>query len=289
MAPKRPAIMFYPGDWMKDPCLRRCSPAARGVFIDLLCLMHEMPTRGVLRDASGAAWSAQDASDAIQGAKVEHVDELVDKGVVRRSRREHILFSARMLRDHREDLAQRRAKASAGVASGKARRKQRGNRPRTDKEHERNRPRTEGGTKVNSSSSSSISASATTPQPPGGGQGGAVVKLLERCGVPVKRIDPEALNGRTTASVLAHWGEIAGDPKVNSVGGVLWSRVVSGGEAPPLSARMVVSAVNAGIVTAATIAGDTIDLSGAKHNGDGVSRNGEVLLATNELDQAEYA
>jgi hypothetical protein len=39
---------FYPGDWMKDPDLRRCSPAARGVYMDLLCLMFECEERGVL-------------------------------------------------------------------------------------------------------------------------------------------------------------------------------------------------------------------------------------------------
>lgn len=41
--PKRklPALMFYTGDWLKDPQVRRCSPATRGVWVDLLCYMHE--------------------------------------------------------------------------------------------------------------------------------------------------------------------------------------------------------------------------------------------------------
>ena len=33
---------------MKDPSLRACSLAARGLWIDLLCLMHESPQRGYL-------------------------------------------------------------------------------------------------------------------------------------------------------------------------------------------------------------------------------------------------
>lgn len=38
---KRPAFMFYPADWRKDPELRVCSIAARGLWIDMLALMHE--------------------------------------------------------------------------------------------------------------------------------------------------------------------------------------------------------------------------------------------------------
>ncbi len=45
---KRPAIMFYTGDWMKDPHLATCSPATRGIWIDMLCLMHENSESGKL-------------------------------------------------------------------------------------------------------------------------------------------------------------------------------------------------------------------------------------------------
>jgi hypothetical protein len=38
---KNPAFMFYPGDWMKDPALGMCSPATRGIWIDILCAMYE--------------------------------------------------------------------------------------------------------------------------------------------------------------------------------------------------------------------------------------------------------
>lgn len=45
---KRPAIMFYTGDWMKDPHLAMCSPATRGIWIDMICLMHENSESGRL-------------------------------------------------------------------------------------------------------------------------------------------------------------------------------------------------------------------------------------------------
>lgn len=37
---KRPAFMFYPSDWRSDTELRVCSIAARGLWIDMLALMH---------------------------------------------------------------------------------------------------------------------------------------------------------------------------------------------------------------------------------------------------------
>ena len=46
---KRPSLQWYPGDWLKDPNLGQCSPAARGVWMDLLSLMHENDQSGEIR------------------------------------------------------------------------------------------------------------------------------------------------------------------------------------------------------------------------------------------------
>lgn len=54
---KMPAILFYTGDWLKDPAVRCCSLAARGLWIDMLCLMYESPIRGHLSLANGDAVS----------------------------------------------------------------------------------------------------------------------------------------------------------------------------------------------------------------------------------------
>jgi len=45
---KIPYIPFYTGDWLKDPQLSLCAPATRGVWIDLLCAMHEAGRVGSL-------------------------------------------------------------------------------------------------------------------------------------------------------------------------------------------------------------------------------------------------
>jgi len=39
MTRKPPAMMFYVSDWLGDPAVGSCSPATRGIWVDLLCAM----------------------------------------------------------------------------------------------------------------------------------------------------------------------------------------------------------------------------------------------------------
>jgi hypothetical protein len=76
---KRPSFQFYPGDWMSDLKLRRCSPAARGVWVDVLCAMHDSDDAyGILR------WPLKEIARTV-GASLAHMRELVGKGVLRGS------------------------------------------------------------------------------------------------------------------------------------------------------------------------------------------------------------
>src|ERR1700741_3252554 len=45
---KLPAIQFYPGDWRKDIKVQSLSFHDRGIWFELLCLMHESEERGKL-------------------------------------------------------------------------------------------------------------------------------------------------------------------------------------------------------------------------------------------------
>ena len=123
---KRPSFQFYPGDWLKDPALRSCSPAARGVWIDLVCLLHEMPQRGVFRNGKESPWSAKKCAQLVIGARSAHVTELVSKGVLAVARSDGALYSKRMVRDelkrrHRQQAGQKGGwqKASNRLAKGK--------------------------------------------------------------------------------------------------------------------------------------------------------------------------
>ncbi|MGO8241264.1 hypothetical protein ELH77_19065 [Rhizobium ruizarguesonis] len=42
-------MKFFPSDWLSDPALRTCSEGARGVWIDMLCLMDGASPRGHLK------------------------------------------------------------------------------------------------------------------------------------------------------------------------------------------------------------------------------------------------
>ncbi len=103
---KLPAFQFYPGDWMKDPNLRRCSHAAKGVWVDMLCLMWESEERGVLVTA-GRAWTDEEVCWAVGGdsaVALAGLAELTLKGVVNR-RSDGAIYSKRMVRDeHKRTL-----------------------------------------------------------------------------------------------------------------------------------------------------------------------------------------
>ena len=46
---KRPSFQFYPSDWLRDTALRSCSTGARGLWIDMICWMHEGTPYGHLK------------------------------------------------------------------------------------------------------------------------------------------------------------------------------------------------------------------------------------------------
>lgn len=99
---KLPGFFFYCGDWLKDPALRRCSPAARGVWIDMLCLMFECEDRGVL-SAGGVPWSDEEVAAAVSGdttANLACIRELIAKGVADRNS-SGAIFSRRLIRDEK--------------------------------------------------------------------------------------------------------------------------------------------------------------------------------------------
>lgn len=112
---KLPSFQFYPGDWMKDPALRSCTVAARGLWIDLVCLMFECPERGVLARADGTPFTNREISRATGvGLKVVNrlVGELSNAGVLQRNSR-GATSSRRLQRDELRRVADAERKALA--------------------------------------------------------------------------------------------------------------------------------------------------------------------------------
>jgi hypothetical protein len=100
---KLPSFQFYPGDWQKDPNLRRCSHAAKGVLMDILCLMFESEERGVLI-SGGVPWTIDETVLCVGGnadVTLSVTLELLSKGVLHR-RADGAIFSKRMVKDEEE-------------------------------------------------------------------------------------------------------------------------------------------------------------------------------------------
>jgi hypothetical protein len=73
---KRPSFQFYPGDWASNSNLRRCSHAEKGVWIDVMCLMHDSEDYGVLR------WPLKEIAQAVN-CTVAALRGLSDKGILK--------------------------------------------------------------------------------------------------------------------------------------------------------------------------------------------------------------
>ena len=93
-------IKFWPQDWQRDPALRSCSISARGLWIEMLCVMHDGEPYGHLTINSKAATSRQIASIASVTEKdaVKMLAELEESGVFSRTE-DGLIFSRRMVRD----------------------------------------------------------------------------------------------------------------------------------------------------------------------------------------------
>jgi hypothetical protein len=112
---KRPSFQFYPSDWLRDTALRSCSVGARGLWIDMICFMHEGNPYGTLKVGNKVILPVNLA--AMTGATLPEVegwlDELESAEVFDRGEEGEIM-SRRMIRD--ENL--RNVRAAGGKKGG---------------------------------------------------------------------------------------------------------------------------------------------------------------------------
>ncbi len=110
---KCPAFQFYPGDWLRSTDLRSVSVGARGLWIEMICLMHEGSPYGYLR--VGSKDIDKDTLSRISGCSVTEceiwLNELLSAGVC--SKDGNCYLCRRMIRDERT----RNARASGGIKS----------------------------------------------------------------------------------------------------------------------------------------------------------------------------
>lgn len=73
---KRPSFQFYPGDWLANGNLRRCSDAEQGVWVRVLCVLHDQDEYGVAR------WPLKELAQAAC-TTTSTLKSLVKKGVLK--------------------------------------------------------------------------------------------------------------------------------------------------------------------------------------------------------------
>jgi len=103
---KLPWMKFFPTDWRADPALRVCSLAARGLWIEILAIMHEAEPRGHLlvkgRSPTVEQLAVLTGSSTDECSRLEK--ELEIAGVFDR-RKNDVIVSRRMEKD--ENLARK--------------------------------------------------------------------------------------------------------------------------------------------------------------------------------------
>lgn len=109
---KRPSFQFYPGDWLQDINLRSCSVEARGLWIDMMCFMHQAPLYGYL--IVGSKGIDKGTLSRMTGVPLENIGgllhELQQAGVFSVDD-SGVIYSRRMIRD--EEIRRKRAEGGA--------------------------------------------------------------------------------------------------------------------------------------------------------------------------------
>ena len=168
---KRPSFQFYPSDWRKDMALQSCSVAARGLWVDMMCIAHECEPYGHLTVNGKPMTAAQIGrhTGLTERECSKLIAELEAAGVPSRTD-EGTLYSRRMVRD--EDIRNRRAeggKAGSEHGAKGAEHGSKGGRPKSQRGV--SEPPLKPPPSSSSSSSTSgeerdmVAAAATTPPP----------------------------------------------------------------------------------------------------------------------------
>lgn len=100
---KLPWFSFYPSDWETDPGLRICSKAAKGLWIDLMCVAFKCEERGKFI-INGRPLTTEEVACSVPGdaaANLTMLNELLAKGVARIDKR-NAIYNARMVRDEQK-------------------------------------------------------------------------------------------------------------------------------------------------------------------------------------------
>jgi len=109
---------FYPTDWRGDPRLRGCDLATRGLWIEMLCLMHEGEPYGHLTIAGKPITFFELARMTGTSPKVVRrcAQTLAERGVFSETKG-GLIYSRKMVRDYAKSLTNKENGSKGGKAS----------------------------------------------------------------------------------------------------------------------------------------------------------------------------
>ena len=156
---KLPAIQFYPGDWKKDPGVQALDFETRGIWFEIILLMHESEEYGALL-LNGRPMPDDALANLLRldnGRLTTSLTKILEYGVAARRESDGALTCRRMLRD--ENIRQKRregGKLGGNPALLKGKDKRKVNQKETTQDNQNPTP------------SSSSSSSDNPPNPQGG-------------------------------------------------------------------------------------------------------------------------
>lgn len=122
---KLPAFQFYPADWLKDLGIRSLNYFERGVWFEMLCLMHESEDRGKLV-LNGRPMTGDQIADLLgldRDLFKQTLSKLLANGVAKFDPVARVCFNKRMVEDEiaRRELHEKRARSGRQGGQAKAR------------------------------------------------------------------------------------------------------------------------------------------------------------------------
>lgn len=122
MKVRAPSFPFYADKWLSDPGLRSCSASARGIWADMICVMHMSPRYGYMLKADRTPFTIAQlgALNHMEEAQCGvFVSELEFAAVFSRTT-DGVIYCRKMLRDFKERSEWRkRQQKHRDIATGK--------------------------------------------------------------------------------------------------------------------------------------------------------------------------
>ena len=118
---KRPSFQFYPADWRSDSSLQVCSLRARGLWVEILCLLHELGQQDGSRygylELRGNPLKPSHLCRLV-GVELQTLSELLEElelaGVFSRDQ-DGVLYSRRFARDGEVKQIRSKAGSKGGI------------------------------------------------------------------------------------------------------------------------------------------------------------------------------